>query len=87
MEIEGFVGDVEQNGKCLQCVSWSGYLDICQGPEVRRQLISQKGYREEELPTAATIATKLNQLGYYPTQVAKSKPQKSLRPLTPSSSI
>ena len=45
--------------------------------EVRRQLISQKGYREEELPTATTIATKLNQLGYYPTKVAKSKPKKS----------
>ena len=46
-------------------------------PEVRRQLISQKGYREEELPTATTIATKLNQLGYYPTKVAKSKPKKA----------
>lgn len=32
-------------------------------PEVRRQLIAQKGYHEEELPTATTIATKLNQLG------------------------
>jgi Rhodopirellula transposase DDE domain len=55
-------------------------------PEVRRQLISQKGYREEELPTATTIATKLNQLGYYPTRVAKSKPKKSWRPPMPSSS-
>src|SRR5438876_2278742 len=45
--------------------------------EVRRQLITQKGYRDEELPTATTIATKLNQLGYYPTTVAKSKPKKS----------
>jgi len=34
--------------------------------EVRRQLIAQKGYRDEELPTAETIATKLNKLGYYP---------------------
>jgi hypothetical protein len=46
--------------------------------EVRRQLIAQKGYREEELPTATTIATKLNEMGYYPTKVAKSKPQKKL---------
>jgi hypothetical protein len=46
-------------------------------PEVRPQLISQKGYREEELPTATAIATKLNQLGYYPTKVAKSKPKKA----------
>lgn len=53
--------------------------------EVRRQLISQKGYRDEEVPTATTIATKLNQLGYSPTKVAKSKPQTSLRPLMPSS--
>jgi Rhodopirellula transposase DDE domain len=55
-------------------------------PEVRRQLISQKGYREEELPAATTIATKLNQLGYDPTKVAKSNPKKSLRPPMPSSS-
>jgi hypothetical protein len=55
-------------------------------PEVRRQLISQKGYREEELPTATTIATKLNQLGYYPTTVAKSTPKKSLESPMPSSS-
>jgi hypothetical protein len=48
-------------------------------PEVRRQLIAKFGYRDEELPTATTIATKLNQLGYYPTRVAKSKPKKSLR--------
>ena len=50
--------------------------------EVRRQLIAQKGYRDEELPTAETIGTKLNQLGYYPKQVAKSHPQKnSPRPM------
>ena len=48
-------------------------------PEVRRQLIAQRGYREEELPTATTIATKLNQLGYDPTKVANSKPNKSWR--------
>lgn len=50
--------------------------------EVRRQLIGQKGYSEEELPTAETIATKLNMLGYYPKKVAKSQPQKnSPRPM------
>ncbi len=31
--------------------------------EVRRQLISKLGYRDEELPTATTIATKLNEVG------------------------
>src|SRR5258708_24531461 len=45
--------------------------------EVRRQLIAQKGYRNEELPTAETISTKLNALGYYPKKVAKSQPQKN----------
>ena len=53
---------------------------------MRRQLIAKCGYQDEELPTATTIATKLNQLGYYPTRVAKSKPKKSLRLPMPSSS-
>jgi hypothetical protein len=55
-------------------------------PEVRRQLVMQKGYTDEELPTATTIGTKLNEMGYYPTKVAKSKPKKRLRLLMPSSS-
>ena len=55
-------------------------------PEVRRQLSAKFGYRQEEVPTATTIATKLNQMGYYPTKVAKSKPKKSVRPPMPSSS-
>jgi hypothetical protein len=46
--------------------------------EVRRQLIAQMGYRDEELPTEETIRTRLNQLGYYPSKVAKTKPQKKL---------
>ena len=44
--------------------------------EVRRQLIAHKGYTAEELPTVPTITAKLNALGYYPKQVAKSQPQK-----------
>ena len=52
--------------------------------EVRRQQIAQKGYSDEELPTAETIGTKLNQLGYYPKQVAKSQPQKNSPRLMPS---
>jgi hypothetical protein len=52
--------------------------------EVRRQLIAQKGYTDEELPTAETIATKLNQLGYYPKTVAQSQPQKNFRKPMPS---
>ena len=45
--------------------------------EVRRQLIAEFGYSDEQLPTAETIGTKLNQLGYYPKKVAKSQPQKN----------
>ena len=54
--------------------------------EVRTQLIGQHGYRDDELPTTRTSSTKLRDLGYYPSKVAKTQPQKkSLRP-TPSSS-
>lgn len=52
--------------------------------EVRRQLIAQEGYTDEELPTIQTINTKLKDLGYFPKKVAKTQPRKkSLRP-TPS---
>jgi hypothetical protein len=44
--------------------------------EVRRQLLTQKGYTDDELPTVQTITTKLNTLGYFPKKVAKSQPQK-----------
>lgn len=53
--------------------------------EVRRQLSAQKGYAETALPTAETIGTKLNDLGFYPQKVAKSQPQKNFQKLTPSS--
>src|SRR5260370_1287584 len=52
--------------------------------EVRRQLMAQKDYTDAELPTAETIGTKLNQLGYYPKKVAKSQPQKNFRRPMPS---
>ncbi len=52
--------------------------------EVRRQLIAQKGYTDAELPCERTILTKLNVLGYTLTRVAKTQPQKKLRPPTPS---
>jgi Rhodopirellula transposase DDE domain len=45
--------------------------------EVRRQLIAQKGYTDDALPTVQTITTKLNALGYFPKKVAKSQPQKN----------
>jgi hypothetical protein len=45
--------------------------------EVRRQLIQQKGYADEELPSEETIRVKLNQLGYSLRAVQKSRPQKN----------
>ncbi len=56
------------------------------GAEVRRQLIAQKGYIDAELPTVETIRTKLNDLGFSPTKVAKTQPQKKFRKPTLSSS-
>ncbi len=55
-------------------------------PEVRRQLIAQQGYTDEELPTAETIGVKLNALGYTLKKVAKTQPQKRSPRPTPSSS-
>lgn len=43
---------------------------------LRHQLIIQKGYSDEELPSAETIRLRLNHLGYYPSKVGKTKPQK-----------
>lgn len=54
--------------------------------EVRRQLIAQKGYRDEALPQARTIAAKLNAMGYTLKAVAKTRPQKGSPRPTPSSS-
>jgi hypothetical protein len=47
--------------------------------ELRRQLIEQKGYQTAELPTARTLRTKLNDLGFHLTKVAKCKPKKRSR--------
>ena len=53
--------------------------------EGRRQLIAQKGSRDDGLPTVQTITTQLHALGYSPKKVAKSQPQKKSPQLTPSS--
>ena len=47
--------------------------------EVRRQLITQKGYSDDDLPGEQTINTKMNNLGYYSQRVAKSQPKKNSR--------
>jgi hypothetical protein len=54
--------------------------------EVRRQLLEKKSYRDEDLPDQRTISTKLNDLGYYPSKVQKTKPKKRSRRPMPSSS-
>lgn len=46
--------------------------------EVRKALIVQKNYTDEELPCTETIRIKLNKLGYHPQKVTKSKPQKKI---------
>ncbi len=46
--------------------------------EVRRQLIKQKGYSDDELPSEETIRVKLNQLGYHLRSVQKSRPKKKI---------
>jgi len=46
--------------------------------EVRRQLILQKEYSDEDLPSEETIRVKLNKLGYQVKSVQKSRPQKKI---------
>ena len=54
--------------------------------EVVLQLTKQKGYSVSELPSHETIRSRLNELGYYPKKVAKTKPKKkSLKPMLSSS--
>ncbi len=44
--------------------------------QVRRQLIKQKGYTDEQLPTAEVIRQRLNEMKYRLRRVVKAKPQK-----------
>lgn len=52
--------------------------------EVRHQLIAQKGYSDEELPTEETIRKRLNELGYSLRKVTKVKPKKKFQKPTKS---
>ncbi len=45
---------------------------------MRRQLIEQKGYHPEELPSEETIRCRLNEMGYRLKRVVKAKPQKKI---------
>lgn len=46
--------------------------------EVRRQLILQKGYRDDDLPTSEVIRQRLNEMNYRLRRVIKAKPQKKI---------
>ncbi|WP_306434407.1 hypothetical protein [Paenibacillus sp. J2TS4] len=46
--------------------------------EIREQLIREKGYTDEEQPTPQTLNTKVNELGYTPRKVKKTKPLKKI---------
>ncbi|MBE1554878.1 hypothetical protein H4683_001956 [Filibacter limicola] len=46
--------------------------------EVRKQLIEQKGYTDDELPVNQTLNNKINKLGYRLQKVQKAKPLKKI---------
>jgi Rhodopirellula transposase DDE domain len=46
--------------------------------QVRVELIAQKGYSPEQLPTSETIRKRLNALGFFPSKVGKTKPKEKL---------
>jgi hypothetical protein len=48
---------------------------------MRKALIEEKGYTDEELPSEVTISNILNRLGYNLKRVQKAKPQKKLKKL------
>jgi hypothetical protein len=55
--------------------------------EVRRQLLLTYHYTDAELPTRATITTKLNDLGYTLKKVKKTQPQKNSQKPMPFSTM
>ncbi len=66
------VSQIDPTFRTDQC-----YCPLTAG-EVRHRLIDEKNYSEHQLPKERTIRTKLNQLGFKPQKVAKSKPKKKL---------
>ena len=46
--------------------------------QLRVELITQKGYSDEELPTSETLRKRLNDLGFFPSKVGKTRPKKRL---------
>jgi hypothetical protein len=54
--------------------------------EVRRRLLSEKGYSPKTLPSEEAIRVRLDRLGYHPGRVRKTLPKKRSPKPTPSSS-
>ena len=52
---------------------------------VRRALVEQKGWKQEDLPAPRTLNTSLNRLGYRLRSVAKARPEKKRQTARPSS--
>lgn len=46
--------------------------------QLRLELIAQKGYSDEELPSCETLRKRLNELGFFPSKVGKTRPKKRL---------
>jgi hypothetical protein len=74
-DIREIVDSQSQNDP--QCRSKRLYTRLS-ATEVRCQLMAQKGYQDAQLPTPQTLTVKLNEMGYFPKKVAKSKPQKKV---------
>ncbi len=64
------VSQIDPTFRTDQC-----YCPLTAG-EVRRRLIEEKNYSNQQLPKERTIRTKLNELGFKPQKVSKSKPKK-----------
>jgi Rhodopirellula transposase DDE domain len=54
--------------------------------EVRRRMVSEKGYTEKTLPSEESIRVRLDRLGYHPSRVRKTLPKKRSPKRTLSSS-
>lgn len=74
-DIKSIVDPVSQTDP--SCKSTKLYTRIT-AAEVRLQLIKQKNYKDEELPSAETIRRRLNELGYTLKRVVKAKPIKEI---------
>ena len=56
----------------------SGCIPVSVPQRCARQLIEQKGYRDDELPTSEVIRQRLNEMNYCLRRVIKAKPQKKI---------